>query len=86
MQHGGGRRVENHKNRDISAGGLKTRDWKRQDWKTWDQIAKVEKTGLENTGPKRMDGNRRTGKTRDHISRGGKGGTAWKTREHHAHG
>jgi len=27
-------------------GTLKTRDWK-----TWDQIAGVEKTGLENTGP-----------------------------------
>ena len=33
-----------------------------QDWKTWDQIAGVEKAGLENTGPKRMGGNRRTGK------------------------
>jgi len=31
-------------------GGLKTRDWKGQDWETWDQIAGVEKTGLENAG------------------------------------
>jgi len=33
-----------------------------QYWKTWDQIARVEKTGLENTGPKRMGGKSRTGK------------------------
>jgi len=29
-------------------------------WKTWDQVAGVEKAGLENTLPKRMDGNRWT--------------------------
>ena len=41
----------------AARGGLKTRDWK-----TWDQIVGVEKTALENTGPKRVGGNRRTGK------------------------
>ena len=42
----------------MKGGGLKTRDWKT----SWDQIAGVEKTGLENTRPKRMGGNRRKGK------------------------
>jgi len=55
---------------EAHTGGLKTQDWKSQDWKTWDQIAVVEKTGLENTGP-----NFQRWKRRD-----------WKTREHHVHG
>jgi len=41
----------------VALGTLKTRDWK-----TWDQIAGVEKAGLENTGPNRRGGKGRTGK------------------------
>jgi len=51
-------------------GTLKTRDWK-----TWDQIAGVEKTGLENTGPKRMGGIHGTGKRRTKFP-------GWKTHDH----
>jgi len=50
-------------------GTLKTRDWK-----TWDQIAGVEKTGLENTGPKRMRGIHGTGKRRTKFP-------GWKTHD-----
>ena len=50
---------------------LKTRDWK-----TWDQIAGVEKTGLENTGPNLMGGIHDTGKRKTKFP-------GWKTRDHH---
>ena len=55
---------------NVTTGTLKTRDWK-----TWDQIAGVEKTGLENTGPKRMGGIHGTGKRRTKIP-------GWKTHDH----
>ena len=48
----------------VLPGGLKTRDWKSQDCKTWDQIAGVEKTGRENTGP-----NFQTGSLETHVLR-----------------
>jgi len=51
-------------------GTLKTRDWK-----TWDQIAGVEKTGLENTGPKRIGGIHGIGKRRTKFP-------GWKTHDH----
>ena len=52
-----------------AGGGLQTRDWKSQDWKTWDQIAGVEKTRLENTGTNFHGWKRRDWKTQDQISR-----------------
>jgi len=54
----------------VHPGTLKTRDWK-----TWDQIAGVEKAGLENTGPERMGGIHGTGKRRNKFPR-------WKTHDH----
>ena len=46
-----------------------------QDWKTWDQVAGVEKAGLENTRPNRRGGKGRTAKRRTKF-------LGWKTLDH----